>query len=75
MYYVGYTSDIDERLRKHNQKHKKGTTQKADDWQVVYIESFDEKASAMIREKQIKSWKSRKIIDISNISFIVLVKK
>ena len=62
-YYIGYTSNLEERIRKHNQKHKKGVTQKSNDWIVVYSENFKDKASAMKREKQIKSWKSRKIIE------------
>jgi len=60
-YYVGSTSNIDERLKKHLSNHK-GYTSMAKDWEIVYTESFDDRTSALVREKQIKRWKSRKMI-------------
>lgn len=36
---------------------------KADDWELKYSESFNEKSTAAQREKQIKGWKSRKLIE------------
>jgi len=38
-YYVGHTSNLDERLKKHNTNHK-GFTGKANDWAVVYTEIY-----------------------------------
>ncbi|MFN4812233.1 MAG: GIY-YIG nuclease family protein [Bacteroidota bacterium] len=62
-FYVGYTGDdIEERLRRHNANHD-GFTGKADDWELKYLESFNEKSTAAQREKQIKGWKSRKLIE------------
>jgi putative endonuclease len=62
-FYVGYTGDdIEERLRRHNSNHD-GYTGKADDWELKYSESYDEKSIAAQREKQIKGWKSRKLIE------------
>ena len=62
-YYVGYTSTgIDVRLRKHNAQHR-GFTGKAPDWAVVYQESFRVKSEATKREREIKGWKSRKMIE------------
>jgi putative endonuclease len=61
-YYVGSTSNIDERLKKHLSNHK-GYTSMAKDWEIVYTESFDDRTSALVREKQIKRWKSRKMIE------------
>ncbi|HCQ28716.1 MAG TPA: excinuclease ABC subunit C [Flavobacteriales bacterium] len=61
-FYIGHTGDnILERLRKHNSNHK-GFTGKSDDWKIVYTEEFDTKEEAYKRERQIKSWKSRKQI-------------
>ena len=58
-YYVGFTGDeIVERLRKHNSNHK-GFTGNVADWVKVFSEHYSEKQSAMKREKEIKSWKSR----------------
>ncbi|MEO0075998.1 MAG: GIY-YIG nuclease family protein [candidate division WOR-3 bacterium] len=67
-YYIGYTADsLDERLRKHNSPHK-GFTSAANDWTIVYTESFSSKSEAIKREKFIKKLKSRKFIQklISN---------
>ena len=61
-YYIGSTSDLEKRLAKHNTNHK-GFTGKAGDWKVVYAETFDLKAKASKRERQIKSWKSRIAIE------------
>jgi putative endonuclease len=41
-YYIGHTSDLHERLRKHNSNHK-GFTGKIGDWEIVYQESFVDK--------------------------------
>ena len=58
-FYIGFTGDeVEERLRKHNSNHK-GFTGRFKDWQIVYTEIFTTKQDAMLREKEIKSWKSR----------------
>ncbi|WP_244525840.1 GIY-YIG nuclease family protein, partial [Sphingobacterium wenxiniae] len=58
-YYVGYTSDLFDRLKKHNNHHR-GFTGRTSDWRIVYTEIYEEKLQAMDREQEIKSWKSRK---------------
>jgi putative endonuclease len=62
-YYIGFTSDIiEERIRKHNSNHN-GFTGNTGDWKLVYSEIYVEKSTAMKREKEIKKWKSRKMIE------------
>ena len=61
-YYIGATKDISKRVEKHLQS-KKGFTSRAKDWELKYSEVFDEKSEALKRERQIKSWKSRKLIE------------
>jgi putative endonuclease len=62
-YYVGFTSDIlAERIRRHNSNHK-GFTGGIGDWKLVFQEKFQDKRLVMQREKQIKKWKSRKMIE------------
>ena len=62
-YYIGYTGDnIEDRLRKHNSNHK-GFTGGIGDWEIKYTESFATKEEAIKREKQIKKWKSRALIE------------
>jgi putative endonuclease len=57
-FYIGFTSSLEERLIRHNQKSK-GFTGSVDDWKVVYTENYQTKELAHQRELQIKSWKSR----------------
>ena len=61
-YYFGFTSDLKDRLRKHNSNHK-GFTGTRSDWIVKYTEKFETKIEALNREKQIKNWKSRLMIE------------
>jgi putative endonuclease len=61
-YYVGYTGDdLETRLQKHLSNHR-GFTGRAKDWEIVYSEVYVNKAEAMAREREIKRWKSRKLI-------------
>ena len=60
---MGSTGDaIEERIRKHNSNHK-GFTGGSGDWELKYFESMKTKTEALKREKQIKNWKSRKLIE------------
>jgi len=62
-FYVGYTSDIlEERIRKHNTNHK-GFTGGIGDWELKYSEIYSTKEEAIRREKQIKNWKSKRMIE------------
>ena len=61
-FYIGSTGDsLIERIRKHNTNHG-GFTARANDWELLYSEEFLDKTLALKREKEIKSWKSRKRI-------------
>ncbi|HLP64534.1 GIY-YIG nuclease family protein [Flavobacterium sp.] len=57
-FYIGFTSNLEERIIRHNQKSK-GFTGNTNDWKVVYTENYSSKEEALKRELQIKSWKSR----------------
>lgn len=57
-YYIGSSSNVQDRLRKHNNASK-GFTNTGRPWIIVYIESFDNKKDAENREKQLKRWKNR----------------
>ncbi len=62
-YYVGYTSlSVEERLRRHNSNHK-GFTGKANDWVVKWSEYHPDKASALLKEKQIKKRGAQRLLD------------
>ncbi len=61
-YYIGHSKDPKNRLKKHNTNHK-GFTGKVNDWEIVYTEIFQSKSEAYARERQVKSWKSKKKIE------------
>jgi putative endonuclease len=61
-YYIGHTSNIEDRLERHNSGKVVATKNKGP-WQVVYFETYESKAEANSRELYIKSMKSRVYID------------
>ncbi|MBT8490576.1 MAG: GIY-YIG nuclease family protein [Deltaproteobacteria bacterium] len=65
-FYIGHTNNLDRRLAEHNESSNKNslTTKRfKGPWQLVHSEQFATRSEAMIREKQIKSWKSRAAIN------------
>jgi putative endonuclease len=65
-FYIGYSSNLESRLEKHNSS-KTGYTSKKKPWRLVYKEFFDKKTDAIKREKFLKSQRNRafyqKLID------------
>jgi putative endonuclease len=53
--YVGYTGNLEQRLKHHNELGNKGWTIKYRPWELVYKEEFEEKSEAMKRERWFKS--------------------
>ena len=60
--YIGYSSNLPERIKSHNEFGTKGWTIKFRPWELIYSESFDNKASALKREKELKSFSGREFI-------------
>ncbi|MCU7551776.1 GIY-YIG nuclease family protein [Chitinophagaceae bacterium LB-8] len=60
--YIGFTSNLIERFKSHNQLGKKGWTIKFRPWTVIYCEHFEIKSKAMEREAFLKSGKGREWI-------------
>jgi putative endonuclease len=60
--YVGFTSDLEQRLLSHNELGKKGWTINFRPWIIIYTEKFNSKSEAMKREKQLKSARGREWI-------------
>ena len=48
--YIGFTSNLVERLKSHNELGKKGWTMKFRPWELIHQEEFAEKSAAMKRE-------------------------
>jgi putative endonuclease len=60
--YVGYTSNLENRLSAHNDIRNTGWTSKYQPWVVLHREVFESKQEAMKREKQLKSSRGRAFI-------------
>jgi putative endonuclease len=52
--YVGLTGNLGRRLHQHNNKQGRSTKPYAP-FQLIYTETFDDRATACIREKYLKS--------------------
>ena len=57
--YIGYTNNLETRLRSHNELSTKGWTIKFRPWKVIHTELFENKIKAMRREKELKSARGR----------------
>ena len=61
-YYTGSCSDIDERIKRHNEGATP-STKTGRPWKLVYSESYESNSDALKREREIKNKKSRKYIE------------
>ena len=55
-YYVGYTFNLQKRLKQHNSGKTRSLRHRLP-LELIYWEEFEHKANAKDRELQIKSWK------------------
>ena len=60
--YVGFTSNLEQRLLSHNELGKKGWTIRFRPWKLVHTETYNTKAEALLREKELKGGKGREWI-------------
>ncbi|WP_072993167.1 GIY-YIG nuclease family protein [Pseudozobellia thermophila] len=58
-FYVGLTSNLERRLKEHNEK-KNVSTKKGVPWKVVHSEVFETRPEARKREKYLKSAAGRR---------------
>lgn len=67
--YIGMTSNLHRRVFEHKLHRIEGFTDKYEVERLLYWESFDEVASAINREKQLKGWRrSKKIVLIESLN-------
>ena len=64
-YYKGFTENPLKRLAQHNNLESKYSSQKAP-WKLVYLEPFQTKKEALIREKAIKKYGHERILILIN---------
>ncbi len=58
-YYIGYSPDVAKRLDYHNSGRQRSTKSRIP-FKVIYTEKYNSKKEALIRERQIKSYKGGK---------------
>ena len=64
-FYKGFTENPLNRLQQHNNLESRYTAQKAP-WKMVYIEVFQSKKEALIRERAIKKYGHQRIAILIN---------
>ena len=52
--YVGWTNNIDERLKRHNSS-KGAKSTKGRQWELIYYEEYNSKSEALKREYELKN--------------------
>jgi putative endonuclease len=62
--YVGVTNNLERRVWEHKQKTMPGFTSKYNVHRLVYYEETADIKSAIAREKQIKSWRRAKKVEL-----------
>ncbi len=61
--YIGQTEDLERRVELHRTKALTGYTSRYDgEWIVIYEESQPSRVEALVREKQLKSFRGREFI-------------
>lgn len=62
--YIGQTTDIEERLKLHNNKFftNSYTSRFDGTWTLIYTEKVKDRAEALRREKQLKSYRGREFV-------------
>ena len=63
IFYVGYTDNLNIRLKQHNNKSVRFTRSRTP-VKLVYYEILDSKEEALKREKQLKGWSRIKKINL-----------
>jgi len=65
-FYVGHTDNLQNRVKNHNRIDKINGkfTRKNGPWTLVWSEQHPDRSSATQREREIKSWKSARMIRI-----------
>ena len=61
-WYIGYTSDLEKRIKDHQRGNGARTTRIKKDWKLIYCEGYLEKLDALGREDFLKSGSGRKFI-------------
>ena len=63
-FYIGHTDDLERRVKSHNRIDKISGkfTRKNGPWVLIWSEKHLDRSAAMDREREIKKWKSARLI-------------
>ncbi len=61
-FYIGFTSDIEQRLSYHNSGKSRYTSRKMP-WRLRYTETYSTRSEAMIRERFLKNQRNREFYE------------
>jgi len=64
MLYVGVTNNLERRVQEHKNKAADAYTRRYNIGRLVYCEEFNDVNAAIAREKQLKSWRRPRKIDL-----------
>lgn len=62
--YLGVTNDLVRRVFEHRNKIHRGFTARYNITQLMWFEAYDDPASAILREKEIKKWRRAWKVDL-----------
>ncbi|NVO20481.1 MAG: GIY-YIG nuclease family protein [Bacteroidetes bacterium] len=60
--YIGQSSNLQQRLKQHNDIDNAGWTRKYQPWVIVYAELYSDRKQAMKRERELKTSRGRSFI-------------
>jgi len=60
-FYIGQTSNLENRLKRHNDGRNRSTKTKRP-WKIVYFEKVNSRSEAIKLEQKIKSQKKRELV-------------
>ena len=62
--YIGQTRDLQDRIRMHNDNSfaKSYTARFDGEWRLIYQEGVSDRRAALLREKQLKSFRGREFV-------------
>ncbi len=55
LHYTGYTSDLEKRIKQHNDKSLSFWTKRGSGWKLIFFKEFKSSSEAMNYEKFLKS--------------------
>ncbi len=60
--YIGYTSDLQKRLKEHNDKNLSFWTKRGSNWKLIFTKEFETASEAMKYERFLKSGRGREYL-------------